>query len=429
MFLCGNLIIRRSRGNGGLSRVRIIFVLLTVFAAAGLNCSQTWAETWPGDRWSSLADKDPAAYSALLTRPVCSNDFVPFATAHAAEPDGFKTDGLVVVRKGRIVYEYYDGIYDRWTPHPLWSASKSVTATVLGAAIQRGARIDGKERLSLDTLLHRVYPISLRKDVDTKSGDAAYRRITVRDLVRMTAGFAWEESYESAVEDSTVLRMLYIDGRRNMPLFAIRQPMRPEGPGQRWSYSGGNSNLIMGVLKAAYGPRYESLPWDILFRQLGISPKPPRKRGPVVERDASGHFVGSSYVYMTPRDMARLGHLYLRDGVWQGKRILPDDWVTKARTFNAAQGNLAFGSEYVSYINREGLFSERTFWLNVEVPGLAVQFPNAPRDMFFAAGHYGQLILILPTQDMVIARTGHDAEYWSKIGSFVSKAIACFSGD
>jgi CubicO group peptidase (beta-lactamase class C family) len=257
--------------------------------------------------------------------------------------------------------------------------------------------------------------------------DTNYRKIRIRDLLSMTASLAWSESYEGDIEESTVMRMLYLDGQADMARFAAAQPMLAEEPGTRWLYSSGNANILMGILKATYGDRYATAPWDLLFTPLGMPIDKQKKIGAVVERDASGTFVGSTYIHLTPRDMARLGYLYLTDGIWNGRRLLPEGWVAQARRFNAGQKNLRFGSDYVDYIDREGIYSDGAFWLNVKVPGLKVQFPNSPRDTFFAAGHYGQLIVILPTQRLVLARTGHDLEYWSKIDGFVSRAVECFA--
>ena len=382
---------------------------------------------WPGDKWDTLEEQDPGSYRRLLERTACKDKFIPFATQMASEPDGLKTDGLVVVKDGIILYEYYDAEHNPDKPHYLWSASKSVTATIFGAALERGVALADGSPLSLKTPLHKIFSSALRKASEGQVNEPNYLRIRLVHLLQMATSFEWDESYESAVEESSVLRMLYLDGRANMPLYALTRPMLPNRPGTRWIYSGGNSNIIMAVLREISGESYGTLPWDLLFTPLGMTFDPETKAGVTFERDGKGNFVGSSYLHMSPRDMARVGYLYLRDGFWNGKRLLPEGWVEAARRFNSAQANTSLGPDYVAYINREGIFSERSFWLNIEVPGLKVQFPNAPRDMYFAAGHYGQLLIVLPSENMVIARTGHDAEYWSKIDAFVSQAMVCFS--
>ena len=393
---------------------------------AGAARTQPLRQDWPGASWPRLETSSPTHYRALVESGACRDDFIPFATGRGQGRDAFLTDGLVVARGGTILFEHYDAEYDAARPHVLWSASKSVTATLLGAAIQAGTRLPGGAPLTLDTPLQSVFPASLRRVTGPDTHAAHYRQIRLRHLLGMTAGFAWRETYEADITHSSFLPMLYLEGQRNMSRYAMDQPMLAEPPGTRWTYSGGNSNIIMAVLRAAAGPRYATLPWDLLFGPLGMEVDPARGVGPVWERDGSGHFVGSSYLNLAPRDMARIGLLYLRDGIWQGRRILPEGWIAQARRFNTAQGNVALGPEYVRMINDEGIFSDGTFWLNVEVPGLAVQFPNAPRDLFMAAGHYGQVLIMLPTQDLIIARTGHDPEYWSRLDRLITAALRCF---
>lgn len=364
-----------------------------------------------------LVPLEPMTWIAedLVDREACNGAFIPMATGQS---ETFLTDGLVVLRNGERAFEYYDGVFDAQKPHPLWSASKSVTATLLGMAVQSGAVVNGPP-LTLDLGIARILG-DVRTDAWQARDAADFSDITLGHLIEMTSGFEWDESYESAVSDSSVLAMLYRDGARDMALFALNQPL-VAAHGTRWNYSGGNANIVMAALRHALGDRYDRMPWDFLSEPLGL-------KGPmVVEQDQSGTFVGSSYVYMTPRDMARFGQLYLDGGIADGRRLLPAGWVEAARALVPAQTRLELGADYVDYINREGLYSRRGFWLNLDVTGLAKQFPTAPDDMFFAAGHYGQLIIMLPSHRLVIARTGHDAEYWSRIDTFVSRAVACFA--
>ncbi len=361
----------------------------------------------------------------MIGRLACRDDFIPFATRDA----GFRTDGLVVARGGTILFEYYDPEYDAARPHALWSVSKSVTAALVGAAIQAGERLPNGAPLALDTPLQAVFPAERRRVAGPDRHAAHYRGVRLRHLLDMSAGFVWHETYEDGAAESSFLPMLYLDGHRDMARFALDQPMAAEPPGTRWVYSGGNTNILMGVLRAAAGPRYPMLPWTLLFDPLGMEGDPGRGVGPVWERDGSGNFVGSSYLNLAPRDLARIGLLYLRDGVWQGQRILPEGWVAMSRQLSPAQRNLRLGADYVQLIDREGLYSAGGFWLNQEVAGLAVPFPQAPRDLFMASGHFGQVMILLPSQDLIIVRTGHDAEYWSKLDRFIAAALRCFARD
>ena len=122
--------------------------------------------------------------------------------------------------------------------------------------------------------------------------------------------------------------------------------------------------------------------------------------------------------------MAKLGQLYLQNGSYQGKQLIDIDWVKSAQTVSPPA---MLKDTSIESIKAEGVYSARALWLNQEVQGFGPEFKNSPKDMYFAAGHYGQLIIIIPSENMVIARTGHDEEYWSKIDPFVSKTIACMN--
>jgi hypothetical protein len=129
--------------------------------------------------------------------------------------------------------------------------------------------------------------------------------------------------------------------------------------------------------------------------------------------------------------MARLGDFYINNGQWNGEQLLPENWILEAQQISSPLllNRFAHDEQYKAYVKSEGVFSNRSFWLNQDIPHLDMQheFPHAPADMFFAAGHYGQLLIILPSQKIVIAATGHNKEYWSKIDKLVSHAVACYS--
>jgi CubicO group peptidase (beta-lactamase class C family) len=108
-------------------------------------------------------------------------------------------------------------------------------------------------------------------------------------------------------------------------------------------------------------------------------------RSIIWEPDASGTFVGSSYLYATARDYARFGLLYLHNGNWLGKQILPDGWVSY--TTSPARGS-------------DGKYGA-LLWLN-----LAGEYPGVPADLFYCDGYDGQYIFIIPSKQLVVVRTG-----------------------
>jgi CubicO group peptidase (beta-lactamase class C family) len=336
-------------------------------------------------------------------------DFEAYAT-QGKDDKSLKTDTLMVLKGGKVAYEYYDGFFGPETPHCYFSASKSVTATLLGIAIRDG-------RVSLDQKLIEIFPEALAAHKGKKD-EAEFSKITLRDFLYMSSGIKWAELDGLAMREQTGLKMLYTDGALDNLSFVFRQPMDPAGRGKIWSYSSGASNVIMAALQKAYGKDNAAFPWRELFDPLGM-------KNVTFARDKAGTYVGSAYVFTTLREMAKLGQLYLNDGVWDGKRILPEGWVDVVSKRSPATGAKATAA---SDIQNLGVYGGG-FWVNQAVPekNLAKPFPNAPSDMYYAAGHYGQFIFVIPSLDMVIVRTGHDMEFMTKLDGLLSRAQKCFS--
>lgn len=320
------------------------------------------------------------------------------------------TDGLVVIKDGRLVYERYDPAYGPRTPHILWSASKSVIATLLGIAVAQG-------KLHLDDRLATFFP-----GPATESGPQRdhYALITIRDLLQMAANFDWQEDYGTAPDPtkSNALEMLYGSGHADMAAYTMDRPQAPDGPGKHWVYNSGVSNVLAAVLAKVWPDHSSDYPWTMLFDRLGM-------RNVSFERDGSGTFIGSSYVFMTPRDMARLGYLYLTGGMWKGDRVLPADWPQFVSTIGDA---VLSSKTELSDITSDGLYGGG-FWLNGRIRQMrSLLYPHAPPNIYFASGHFGQLIFILPSQNMVVARTGWDGQYDSLIDGMAASAASCFGG-
>lgn len=363
------------------------------------------AKSWPTQGWSYLAKENADLYKRFHESAAC-REFERFWLKDQ-DSNALRTDQLVVVKNGQIFFEYKDGPYGGDKPHSLWSASKTVTSMLIGAATE-------KNLLQPQQHLSDFFPRKLRFKIG--ANEARYDEITIEDLLQMGSGFQWEESYEGSIQTSSVLDMVYLTGWKDMALHALQAPLLPEGPGKRWNYSSGNSNILMGVLKTRLGKQYDLAPWELIFNKLGM-------RSVRIEQDAAGTYVGSSYVYMNARDLAKLGYLFLNNGKWENQQILPANWTEYSTQVSPP---LLRSETPIDYIKEEGVYG-RGLWLNKDVRGLGLPFPNAPEDMFFAAGHYGQLLFVIPSLDMVIARTGWDSEYWSKIDPMVKRAVDCFS--
>ena len=138
--------------------------------------------------------------------------------------------------------------------------------------------------------------------------------------------------------------------------------------------------------------QYPDYPWHALFSPLGID-------SAVWERDGAGTYVGSSYLYLSARDLARIGLLMQRDGRWQGRQLLPTAWVAFNRT---------------AFTHAEPVPGEANpgghWWLNRPLAGAQRPWPSAPEDAYAALGHWGQALYVLPAQKLVIVRYADDRD-------------------
>ncbi|MBL3655719.1 serine hydrolase domain-containing protein [Fulvivirga sediminis] len=275
------------------------------------------------------------------------------------------TRALVVVHHGKIVAEKYASGFQINTPQLGWSMTKSVTNALVGLLVK-----DGKLNI------HDPAPLA------SWAGSDPRRKITLDHLLRMSSGLEWEEVYTGP---STATNMLFSKG--NMGEYASSFPLVKQ-PDEEWYYSSGTSNIISMIVRDATGKDYYNFVHNRLLNKIGMT-------SAVIEPDASGTFVGSSYMYATPRDWAKFGLLYLNDGVWGEERILPDGWVEYSSTVTptAKEGN--YGAHFWTNADPEGRPGER-------------YYPSAPTDMYSMNGFEGQRVFILPSQDMVIVRMGQN---------------------
>ena len=284
-----------------------------------------------------------------------------FAEPDPAQPR--RTRAIVVVQHGAVVAERYAEGVGPDTPLMGWSMTKSVMNALIGVAAR-----DGHLTFS------NPVPVTRWK----ASGDAR-ARISLGDLLHMSSGLHFDEGQADASSD--LFRMLY--GASDMAAVAIAQPLETR-PGTRWQYSSGTTMILSRLLRDALGDdAYWRFPREALFEPLGMTQA-------VLEADASGTFVGSSYMYATAREWARFGQLYLQDGVWADRRILPEGWVAYTRTPAPAAPAASYGAH---------------FWLATpeEYRGPAVVLPPG---MFQAVGHEGQFVTVVPSHDVVIVRLG-----------------------
>ena len=322
----------------------------------------------------------------------------------------FHTDTFLVSKAGKIVFEWYDPFHTPETRHCLWSASKTVTSLIAGATIQ-------KERMKLDDQIESYVAYEARKQVFPKHSPEDHKifsELTIRHLINMNSALNWSEDYGKDIRNSSVLHMLYGPGYKDMSEFVLSLGFDRRGPGNTWRYSTGDTMLLSRALSVVNkdDPQY---PWTILFSPLGIADA-------VFERDRQGIFLGGSSVFMSTRDMLKLGQLMLANGVWNGVQILPPDWMQFMRSISPGELNGEFSDEF---IETNGVYGGGV-WLNQSIRGLKPIMPHASNTVFFAAGHFGQYILMFPDKDMVVVRTGHDTDYWGTLDLLTNWVENCF---
>ncbi len=285
-----------------------------------------------------------------------------------AEPDAKNlrlTRAVVILHQGKIVAERYAPGFDQAMPLPGWSMAKSVVNALVGILVGQG---------SLD--------LSSPAPVPEWQGTGDPRReITLDQLMRMSSGLEFSEKASNPLSDVT--QMLFTSP--DAAAYAASKPLQAR-PGTGWNYASGTTNIISQIMRDTLGEvGYRQFPCKALFDPLGMD-------SAVFESDASGTFVGSSFLYATARDWAKLGQLYCQDGVWEGQRILPEGWVNYSNTPTPSLAGRQYGAH---------------FWLDIgQAQGNSDLEQPLPADAFHATGYEGQYVSIIPSQQLVVVRLG-----------------------
>ena len=238
--------------------------------------------------------------------------------------------------------------------------TKSVTGAMTGVLVNEG-------RIDMEAPTH----------IPEWAGDER-KNITVENIFHMSSGLKWLENYFT-ISDATVMLMQSDD------MFSSVTGCELEyAPGTHWNYSSGDANLLSGLLRIAIGDQEEYLGYAYtrLFHRIGML-------NTVVETDASGLFVASSYSYGSTRDWARFGMLFLNNGIFQGDTVLTSGWVEYMKTPAPASDGTYAG----------------TFWL--KEPNEVNALVDLPEDIFFADGFLGQRVYMIPSKKLVVVRMGY----------------------
>lgn len=309
---------------------------------------------WPTERWPEA--EPPPGVDAARLRDLLDATFAEPQPATTAE-----TYDLLIVHRGAVVAERYKAGMGPDDVEHSWSMAKSILHAAVGVLVRDG-----------------LLDVSAPADVPEwgEPGDPR-ARITLDTLLHMTSGLRFAEDYEDD-RVSDVIKMLFQPGAEDMGAFAASFPLDHE-PDTVFNYSSGTSNIISAIVKRVVGggDAYLSFLRRELFDPVGMRSATPRF-------DRSETWIGSSFCFCTPRDFARFGLLYLRDGVWDGRRILPEGWVDYGRTpalVQPAEADAGYGAHW---------------WLL-----------NDDLGTFYAAGYAGQYCFVVPALDLVVVRNGN----------------------
>jgi CubicO group peptidase (beta-lactamase class C family) len=294
------------------------------------------------------------------------------------EPDDLdRTHAVVIVQGGTIVAERYAHDVEPDDTFLSWSMAKSITNALIAILVR-------EQKLEI------AAPIPIK---EWPEGDPR-RRITIDQMLRMVDGLRFREAEDLGdggvryypEDESDVIPMLFGEGKPDVAAFASTLPYLVE-PETRWNYNSGASNLLSRLVSETIGggeAEMRAFMKRELFDPLGMRTADPRF-------DDAGHFVGSSHFFASARDYARFGYLYLRDGVWDGQRILPEGWVDYSRTPSPQAPSGIYGAH---------------FWV---IPGSL--------GIFECHGAAGQRISICPKLDLVIVRVGKTEPH--KVGGVI----------
>ena len=267
-----------------------------------------------------------------------------------------RTRSLLVIYKDKIIAEKYDTGFDKNSRILGWSMTKSITSAMFGV-------LEKQRKFDIDD----PAPIKEWQNDERKI-------ITTNDLLHMNSGLEWEEKYDKICDATQMLFQA-----EDMSRVQLEKPSAFR-PNSRWNYSSGTTNLLSGILRKQFKTHQEYLDfwYTDLIDKIGMNSM-------VIETDMAGNYVGSSYGWATTRDWSKFGLLYLHNGNWNGEQIFKEGWAKYTATpTNTSEGR--YGAH---------------FWLNA-----GGTFQDVPKDMYFCSGYQGQMILIIPSLDLVVVRMG-----------------------
>jgi CubicO group peptidase (beta-lactamase class C family) len=365
-----------------MGRRLVTLIVVTIAAAICLSAQNT--AIWPAAAWPTATPESQglsAAAFEALDRDAKAGDFgyidrIVAIKAGKLVFDGRYTQDYRTISRGRVsaigcgegcadqswMHEF-NYFHPTWHPyyqgrdvHSLQSVTKSIAATAIGIALARG------DIKSLDVPFMDFF-----KDRKVPNADPRLLRATLRDVLTMRSGIEWHEQDRPLDDTNTTIQL---EKSRDWIAFTLSQPMDSD-PGTKWAYNSGGSMLLSGIIKSATGQHIDEYARQHLFQPIGIKDFH-WKKSPTGHPDTEGG------LYLSAHDLARIGYLYLHDGVWAGRRILPAGWVKDATTRHAQPTSPAWGYGYQWWITSRG--------------GV---------DVWAGRGFGGQYLIVIPSRDIV----------------------------
>lgn len=292
------------------------------------------------------------------------------------------THAVVVVYKGELIAERYAAGFNYNSRLMGWSMTKSIANALVGILAK-------ENKLDVDD----PAPVQEWQNDDRK-------KITINHLLNGTSGLAWSESYFNPVAPFHQMFIRSDDKAAYAASLGLE-----EHPGTFFEYSSANTNLLSRIIRHEVGDEnYYRFPYEKLFHKIGMNHA-------IIEPDASGTFVLSSYFYASARDWARFGLLYLNDGVWNGERILPEGWVTYSTTPAPPAPKQEYGAQ---------------IWLNYGSKNNPEEkeFPGLPNEAFLFEGFERNSVVIIPSKELVVVRLGVTHNKNFNHGNLINGVIA-----
>jgi CubicO group peptidase (beta-lactamase class C family) len=362
-------------------RISILLLIVILFTTCSYNTSgdeqSSYSYNEPeqlGDGWEtgSLADVGMDQYLLEeLINGIQSNDYN-------------EIHSILIVKDGKLVFEeYFPGHdfrysgenfhgalidFDHTTPHNTHSATKSVTSALIGIAVDKGY-IGGVD----DRIFMYFQPYSYLQDEDKD-------KISIEHLLTMTSGFEWNE-WDVAISGSDH-DIVQLTSSSDPVRYVLEKPVVDE-PGTNFYYNGGGVELLGEIIRITSGRRLDAFSGEYLFGPMGITNFEWQLLGP-------NHVFASGDIYIRPRVMAKFGYLFLNDGIWNGDRIISENWVRDSirEHVQLPQVDWADGYGYLWWL--------KTYYTQ----------DNQSYDSYFAEGWGGQKITVFPDEDMVVVFTG-----------------------